>query len=45
MSVKIKNVNYKLIEKALNDGIKTRDIGGKATSKQMTKAIEHRLIK
>ena len=33
------------VEKALNDGIKTLDIGGNATSEQMTKAIEESLTK
>jgi 3-isopropylmalate dehydrogenase len=33
------------VEKALNDGIKTLDIGGNATSEQMTKAIEECLTK
>jgi 3-isopropylmalate dehydrogenase len=33
------------VEKALNDGIRTRDIGGKASSEEMTEAIEKRLPK
>ena len=33
------------VEKALNDGVKTLDIGGKATGEQMTKAIEESLTK
>ena len=33
------------VEKALNDGIRTRDIGGKAASEEMTEAIEKRLPK
>ena len=33
------------IEKALNDGIRTQDIGGSATSQEMADAIETRLIK
>jgi isocitrate/isopropylmalate dehydrogenase len=33
------------VEKALNDGIRTQDIGGSATSQEMADAIEKRLIK
>jgi isocitrate/isopropylmalate dehydrogenase len=33
------------VEKALNDGIRTRDIGGNASSKEMADAIEKRLSK
>ena len=33
------------VEKALNDGFRTQDIGGSATSEEMTKAIKDRLSK
>ena len=33
------------VEKALNDGFKTHDIGGTTTSEEMTRAVKERLVK